>query len=129
MRAAVVVAGDLGRSPRMARRAAAVARGGHPGLAVLRADMRQLPLRDRSVDGVLALEVLEHQPDPHRAAREAVRVARRFVIATVPAREDDNPQHVSLIGGRLLQRLLHEAGAARVKLDGVLNHTIALAMV
>jgi SAM-dependent methyltransferase len=46
----------------------------------------QLPLRDRSVDFVLASHVIEHFPDPIRALREWQRVARRYVFLLVPHR-------------------------------------------
>ncbi len=119
----------LDRSASSTARAAAVARGGVQQLTAARGDLGALPFADRSFDGVLALEVLEHQRDPAPAAAEAMRVARRFVIASVPSKPDDNPEHVSLLAGGALERLLLRAGAARVKMDAVLNHTIALAMV
>lgn len=118
----------LDRAATSAARVASVGRGGLPGLHALRGDMRQLPFAADSFDGVLALEVLEHLHDPGRAAAEALRVARRFVIASCPSTPDDNPGHISLLGGRALERLFLDAGAARVKLTGVLNHSIALAM-
>jgi SAM-dependent methyltransferase len=43
---------------------------------VLRADARRLPVRDRAVDAVTALDVLYHLPDPMPALREARRVLR-----------------------------------------------------
>ena len=119
----------LDRSASSTARAAAVApRRGPPRPPPPRGQGAR-PLADRSFDGVLALEVLEHQRDPAPAAAEAMRVARRFVIASVPSKPDDNPEHVSLLAGGALERLLLRAGAARVKMDAVLNHTIALAMV
>jgi SAM-dependent methyltransferase len=46
-----------------------------------------LPLRDGAVDFVLASHVIEHFPDPIRALREWVRVARRYVFLVVPHRD------------------------------------------
>jgi ubiquinone/menaquinone biosynthesis C-methylase UbiE len=43
-----------------------------------------LPLPDRSVDLVLAIEVLEHVDDPEGALREIARVASRDVVLSVP---------------------------------------------
>jgi hypothetical protein len=71
--------------------------------------------------------VLEHLPDPARAAREALRVAARHVVVSVPTHEDDNPEHIHLFDPRDLAALLREAGAARVTVEHVLNHTIAVA--
>jgi SAM-dependent methyltransferase len=54
------------------------------GLSVLRADARRLPFADRSVDTVLAVEVLEHVPAPEEAVAECARVARRGLVVSVP---------------------------------------------
>lgn len=56
----------------------------------LQASATDLPLRDRSVDLVLSSEMLEHlSPDDYRQAlAEMRRVARRYVLLTVPYRED-----------------------------------------
>jgi hypothetical protein len=49
------------------------------------------------------------------------------VIASVPSKPDDNPEHVQLFTGETLKNLLMEAGAARVGIDYVLGHIIAVA--
>jgi ubiquinone/menaquinone biosynthesis C-methylase UbiE len=43
-----------------------------------------LPFPDRSVDLVMAIEVMEHVPDPDRAIREIARVSASDVILSVP---------------------------------------------
>ena len=48
------------------------------------ADIGSLPFPDDSFDLVLAIEVLEHVPDPAAALRELGRVARRDVVLSVP---------------------------------------------
>jgi hypothetical protein len=85
--------------------------------------------REGSFDGATVLEVLEHQENPLPLAREAVRLARRFVIASVPSKPDDNPEHVQLFTGETLKALLMDAGAVRVSIDYVLGHIIAVARV
>lgn len=107
----------------------AVHRGGVSRLNAAVMDVARLGFGAQSVDGVTMLEVLEHLPDPAQAAREAVRVARRFVVVSVPSREDDNPEHIHLFTRAALERLLLTAGARRVSFDGVLNHLIAVALV
>jgi ubiquinone/menaquinone biosynthesis C-methylase UbiE len=44
----------------------------------------KLPFSDKSFDAVLCSEVLEHLEDTDRAVRELKRVARRYVLVTVP---------------------------------------------
>ena len=107
----------------------AVRRGGITPLRVMAADACALPLENRAFDVVTALEVLEHQPDPAPMAREAIRLASRFVIASVPSKPDNNPEHVQLFNGDSLAALLKTAGAARVQITHVLNHIIAVASI
>lgn len=108
---------------------AAVSRGGITRLAAARLDATALSFANDSFDGVTMLEVLEHLPDPGKAASEALRVARRFVVATVPSKEDDNPEHIHLFDRRSLALLFEGAGARRVTVEHVLNHVVLLAMV
>ena len=107
----------------------AVRQGGIDRLSVLAANAQQLACADGAFDVVTALEVLEHQVNPMSLAREAVRVARRFIVVSVPSKPDDNPEHVQLFTGSTLAELLKEAGAANVRVDYVLNHIIAVARV
>jgi ubiquinone/menaquinone biosynthesis C-methylase UbiE len=106
---------------------AAVRRGGVERLSVERMDVTALTFADRSFDVVTVLEVLEHLERPEAAAREVLRVARRAVIASVPSREDNNPQHVRLFDRASLTALFAGAGARRIKIDYVLNHMICVA--
>jgi ubiquinone/menaquinone biosynthesis C-methylase UbiE len=92
-------------------------------------DATALALADRAADVVTVLEVLEHLTEPTAAVREAVRVARRAVIATVPSHPDDNPEHIHLFAPAQLEAMLRAAGATRVSIDHVLNHMVAIAMV
>ncbi len=54
------------------------------GFAPLFGDIGRLPFRDATFDLVLAIEVLEHVPDPAVAVAELERVARRDLVASVP---------------------------------------------
>lgn len=107
----------------------AVRRGGIGRLRAVRADAVALPFADGVFDVVTALEVLEHQNEPLPLAREAVRVAGRFVIASAPSKVDDNPEHVQLFTAGSLSALLQAAGARSVKIEYVLNHIVAIARV
>ncbi len=110
-------------------RVATVARGGLPGLRALRADAAALALADGAVEVVTALEVLEHLAEPARAVRELLRVARRFVVFSVPSRPDENPEHLRLFSADELAALFREAGAAEVRVEHVLGHRVGLARV
>lgn len=104
---------------------AAVAAGGMSRLAALHADVAALPVPAASFDVVTALEVLEHVEAPEPAARELLRVARRFVVVSVPSKPDDNPEHVRLFDPASMTRLFTDTGATKVQLDYVPGHMIA----
>lgn len=107
----------------------AVRRGGVAPLGAVAMDATRLGFADRSFDLVSLLEVLEHLPEPRLAAAEAIRVANRFVVASVPSKPDDNPQHIQLFSAESLTALFLAADARRVKIDHVLNHMIGLVTV
>ena len=57
---------------------------------------------------------------------EAVRVAARHVVVSVPSREDDNPEHIHLFDRARLETVFRDAGAQGVSVDYVLNHAVAV---
>lgn len=63
---------------------ARLAPGLHPDLHFQTASIYHLPHPDRSVDLVIACEVLEHLDDPAAGLRELARVARRAVLLSTP---------------------------------------------
>jgi ubiquinone/menaquinone biosynthesis C-methylase UbiE len=107
-----------------ARDLGAVRRGGVTRLSAARMDARRLAFADGTFDGVSLLEVLEHMEAPGQAAQQALRVARRFVIASVPTHEDDNPEHINLFDESTLGALFPHA--RRITFDHVLNHTLCV---
>src|SRR5215475_8380277 len=94
----------------------AVRRGGRGNLRPLLADATAIGLADDCVDVVTALEILEHLSRPAMAAAEAVRIARDFVVASVPSKEDDNPEHVQLFNREKFEALWIDAGARGVNI-------------
>jgi ubiquinone/menaquinone biosynthesis C-methylase UbiE len=119
----------MDRNPIRVRDIDAVRRGGWNGLWSLLADAGAIGLADDCVDVVTALEVLEHTPQPAAAAEEAVRIARNFVVASVPSKEDDNPEHVRLFDRESFEKLWVSAGARGVNIQYTLNHMIAVVKV
>ena len=107
----------------------AVAAGGVANLRATQGDATRMPFDDNAFDVVTLLEVLEHIPDTARALSEALRVARRWAVLSVPSVPDDNPEHIHWFDAAALDRLLGEAGAARVSFDYVPGHIIAIAKV
>lgn len=119
----------IDRNTRRATDLGAVRRGGVETLHAAQMDATRLALADASFDVVTALEVLEHLERPDLAAREAVRVSRSFVVASVPSREDDNPEHVQLFTRDSLSRLWLESGARHVNVESVRGHLVCVARV
>jgi 2-polyprenyl-3-methyl-5-hydroxy-6-metoxy-1,4-benzoquinol methylase len=105
---------------------AAVRRGGVRSVQPARMDVTALALADGAVDVVTALEVLEHVPDVAKAVREVARVARRFVVLSVPSREDDNPGHIHLLDRARLTGLVQAAGVGPVTFEQVPGHLLGV---
>jgi ubiquinone/menaquinone biosynthesis C-methylase UbiE len=105
----------------------AVRMGGVDSLSAAHMNAAALDLADGSYDVVTMLEVLEHIPQAQLALNEAVRVARRFVVLSVPSQPDNNPEHIHLFSRADIASMLQTAGARRISVDYVLNHMIVVA--
>ena len=86
------------------------------------ADVRHLPFSPNSFDLVVCLEVLEHMPDAASGLSELLRVARDYVLISVPhepffrganflrgrylRRLGNNPEHLHAYSGPAFRRLL-----------------------
>lgn len=104
----------------------AVRRGGIQRLQVFKMDVCDLRFPDDGFDGATILEVLEHLANPEVALFQALRVARRFVIASVPSTPDDNPEHRHLFTVDRLRDMAVDGGCAQPKIEHVLNHRILI---
>ena len=102
-------------------------RGGVERLHVMRANVCEQPMPEGAVDVVTMLEVLEHIPNVEAAVSAAVRMARRFVVVSVPSKEDDNPEHIHLLTRDRLSELFLACGAERLSFDAVPGHLLMIA--
>lgn len=107
----------------------AVHHGGVEQLTGIKADATDLPFADKTFDVVTMLEVLEHIPATDKALKEVCRVARSFLLLSVPSREDDNPEHIHLFDQQNLKQRLDALGVSRVIIEYVHNHMIAVARI
>lgn len=101
--------------------------GGVSNLHALERNLCEWDAPAESFDAVTLLEVLEHIPDVEKAVANAVRMARRFIIVTVPSKPDDNPEHIHLFTKEMLTDMFLKAGCSKVKFDSVLNHWFMIA--
>jgi len=103
--------------------------GGLHQLNALHTDVTKLAFPTGQFEVVTMLEVLEHIPETDRALAEICRVARRFVILSVPSKEDDNPEHIHLFNEQSLRQRLQQHGVVHVSFDYVPGHIIAIARI
>ena len=96
--------------------------GGMDRLTAVRGSICDWPAPESAFNVVTLLEVLEHIPDVQAAVTNAVRLARRCVVVTVPSKPDDNPEHIHLLTKPALTELFHSAGCDNLKFDGVPGH-------
>lgn len=101
--------------------------GGIANLHPLQADICTWDAPDKSFDVVTMLEVMEHIPDTEAVVRNAIRLARNYVIVSVPSKPDDNPEHIHLFSNEDLKRLFLENGCSKVKFMSVTNHRVMCA--
>lgn len=95
----------------------------HPALG----DICTYDAPDKSFDVVTMLEVMEHIPDTVAVVRNAVRLAKNYIIVSVPSKPDDNPEHIHLFSNEDLMRLFLDNGCRKVKFMSVNNHRVMYA--
>lgn len=103
--------------------------GGVERLTALQQNICTWDLPEKSFDTVTLLEVLEHIPDVQEAVNAAVRLARRYIVVSVPSQPDDNPEHIHLLTKPILTELFCSAGCRKLHFSGVNGHLILLVSV
>ena len=106
-----------------------IERGGEVNLKVVEGDLCLYNAPDKFFDVVTILEVLEHIPNVKKAIANAVRLAKNYVVVTVPSEEDDNPEHIHLLTREKLTEYFNECGVYSLTFDGVVGHTIMIARI
>lgn len=104
-----------------------ISKGGVSNLHPMLANICDGTLPDKSFDVVTMLEVLEHIPDTESAVRNTVRLARNYIIVSVPSKPDDNPEHIHLFSNDDLKNYFLNAGCSKVKFMSVTNHRVMIA--
>lgn len=104
-----------------------ISKGGVSNLHPMLSDICNCDLPDKSFDVVTMLEVLEHIPDTKKAVSNAVRLARRYIIVSVPSKPDDNPEHIHLFSNEDLKTCFLAEGCSGVKFMSVTNHRVMIA--
>ena len=102
--------------------------GGLDNLHAMERNLCEWDAPSGSFDAVTLLEVLEHIPDVEKAVANAVRIAGKYLVVTVPSKADDNPEHIHLFTKDMLSDMFLKAGCSKVKFDSVLNHLFMVAI-
>lgn len=103
--------------------------GGIERLNVVKADICTQPFPDKSFDVITLLEVLEHIPDVKKAIKSAVKMAKKYIVVSVPSKEDNNPEHIHLLTKNLLTEYFNECGVTKLHFDGVNGHLLMIATI
>lgn len=106
-----------------------LAAGGYSQLIAHNKNICDQPFPENSFDVVTLLEVLEHIPEVEKAVAAAVKMARKYVVVSVPSKEDDNPEHIHLLTRDILTKLFTDAGCTRLHFGGVNGHLIMMASI
>lgn len=101
--------------------------GGIMNLHPIQANICSWAAPDKSFDVVTMLEVMEHIHDTEAVVHNAVRLAKNYVIVSVPSKPDDNPEHIHLFSNEDLKSLFLNNGCSKVKFMSVTNHTVMVA--
>lgn len=80
----------------------------YQGPNFVHANADDLPFRDKQFEAVVAVEVLEHLPDPVRGLQEIARVGNRHIVVSVP--REPIFRSCNLLAGRYVKDLGNTPG-------------------
>lgn len=106
-----------------------LAAGGYSQLTAHNKNICDQPFPENSFDVVTMLEVLEHIPEVDKAVAAAIKMAKQYVVVSVPSKPDDNPEHIHLLTKDVLTELFANAGCTKLHFSGVNGHLILMATV
>ena len=106
-----------------------LAAGGYSQLTAYNKNICDWPFPENSFDVVTLLEVLEHIPEVDKAVAAAVKMAKKYVVVSVPSKEDDNPEHIHLLTKDMLTKLFDATGCSKLHFGGVNGHLIMMATI
>lgn len=91
-----------------------------PNFQFIQANLEDLTneLDDKSIDIVVASEIFEHIVNYQSAIDEAFRIARKYIIVTIPNHPDDNSEHINYFTKEALEKLFNrpEKGVTSCKI-------------
>ena len=100
------------------------------GFTQLHAEQKNIcdePFPAKTFDVVTILEVLEHIPEFEKAIKAAVKIAKKYIVLTVPSKPDNNPEHIHLLTKDKLTRIFNSVGCEKLHFDGVEGHLFMVA--
>ncbi len=103
--------------------------GGYSQLTAYQKNICDQPFPASSFDVVTLLEVLEHIPEVDKAVSAAVKMAKKYVVVSVPSKPDDNPEHIHLLTKDILTELFQNVGCTKLHFGGVNGHLIMTATI
>lgn len=104
-----------------------VALGGVSHLSAVQDNICTMERPEKAFDVVTLLEVLEHIPDPAAALSTALRMAKSYVVLSVPSKPDNNPEHIHLFTKASLAELFVGLGCDSLHFDAVPGHMLVVA--
>lgn len=82
---------------------------------------------ENKYDCITLLEVLEHIEEVELAVEKAVKLSKKFIVLSVPSKEDNNPEHIHLLTKDKLTAMFNKCGVTNLKFQYINNHLMMVA--